>query len=50
MPKDNDYKCAMCGYIHVAEKNPSKGPSDWVCPECGADYECFELQPNIWGE
>lgn len=48
------YKCMVCGWIYDPEKgDPDNGvaagtafedlPEDWVCPECGADKDMFEL-------
>jgi len=48
------YKCLMCGYIYdPAVGDPDNAveagtafedlPDDWVCPECGADKDEFEL-------
>ena len=48
------YKCVLCGYIYdPANGDPDNGiepgtdfhdiPDDWVCPECGAGKEDFEL-------
>jgi rubredoxin/flavin reductase (DIM6/NTAB) family NADH-FMN oxidoreductase RutF len=50
----NRYKCRMCAYIYDPEiGDPENGvepgtafedlPADWVCPECGADKDEFEL-------
>ncbi len=53
----NDYKkyvCVVCGYIYdEAEGDPEDGippgtrwedvPDDWVCPDCGATKDDFEL-------
>jgi rubredoxin len=48
------HRCLMCGYIY----DPAKGdpdsevepgtafdnvPDDWVCPECGASKDDFEV-------
>ena len=55
--KDKDmvkYKCLMCSYIYDPDVgDPDNGitagaafedlPDDWVCPECGADKDEFEL-------
>ncbi len=52
-----DYRkfvCVVCGFIYdEAEGDPDGGlppgtryediPDDWVCPECGASKEDFEL-------
>jgi len=48
------FVCVVCGYIYdEAEGDPDGGlppgtrfediPDDWVCPECGASKEDFEL-------
>ncbi|MFA6176854.1 MAG: rubredoxin [Phycisphaerae bacterium] len=48
------YKCLMCGYIYdPAKGDPDNGvvpgtafeaiPDTWVCPECGASKDEFEL-------
>lgn len=48
------YQCSICGYIYDEEKGcPEKGvspgtkwedvPDDFVCPECGASKDEFEL-------
>ena len=48
------YKCLMCGYIYdPAKGDPENGvepgtafedvPDSWVCPECGAGKDEFEL-------
>ncbi len=48
------YKCSVCGYIYdLAVGDPDNGvaagtafedlPDDWVCPECGAAKDDFEL-------
>jgi flavin reductase (DIM6/NTAB) family NADH-FMN oxidoreductase RutF/rubredoxin len=48
------YKCLMCGYIYdPGVGDPDNGveagtafedlPDDWVCPDCGADKDEFEL-------
>ena len=49
------YECSVCGYIY----DPTQGdadndiapntafadlPSDWVCPNCGADKSLFETK------
>ena len=50
----NKYECALCGYIYdPAIGDPANSvpagtpfeevPDDWVCPECGAGKEDFEL-------
>jgi rubredoxin len=52
--KMDKWECQVCGYIY----NPETGdpdndidpgtpfedlPDDWVCPECGADKDQFEI-------
>ncbi len=48
------YMCLICGWIYDEEKGwPEDGippgtfwedvPSTWVCPECGATREDFEM-------
>jgi rubredoxin len=48
------YKCVLCGWIYDATVGDPDGgiepgtafediPEDWVCPECGAGKEDFEL-------
>ena len=48
------YMCAICGFVYDEEKGlPKEGitpktkwdeiPQDWVCPECGARKEDFEM-------
>jgi rubredoxin len=48
------YMCVICGFIyHEAEGLPEEGiaphtrwediPLNWVCPECGAGKEDFEM-------
>lgn len=48
------YRCLLCGYIYdPAAGDPENGvepntafedlPEDWVCPECGAGVDEFEL-------
>jgi rubredoxin len=47
--------CTVCGYVYDPERgDPDNGvapgtdfkdiPSSWVCPECGADKDAFEVQ------
>lgn len=47
------WECLVCGYIYnPAEGDPEGGippgmpfeelPSDWVCPQCGAEKEMFK--------
>ena len=49
------YVCTVCGYVYDPERgDPASGvalgtdfkdlPKDWVCPECGADKDAFEVQ------
>jgi len=48
------WECQVCGYIYDPEKgDPESGvepgtsfadiPEDWVCPECGASKDEFEI-------
>ncbi len=48
------YVCVVCGYIYDEAEGDTEGglppgtrfediPDDWVCPECGASKEDFEL-------
>lgn len=48
------YECTVCGYVYDPEKgDPDAGilpgtvfedlPDDWVCPECGAGKEDFDV-------
>ena len=48
------WECMICGYIYDPKEGDSTSgippgvsfsdlPDDWVCPECGADKEDFEL-------
>jgi rubredoxin-NAD+ reductase len=48
------YVCVVCGYIYDEAEGDAEGglppgtrfediPDDWVCPECGASKEDFEL-------
>lgn len=50
----NRYQCVVCGYVYDPDKgDPGNGieenttfedlPDEWVCPECGADKEEFEI-------
>ena len=54
MPEFNRYLCVVCGFIYDEElgdpdSNLQAGtrwadiPEDWVCPDCGASKEDFEL-------
>lgn len=49
------YVCTVCGYVYdPAKGDPKHGvpagtdfkkvPSDWVCPDCGAEKSLFEKQ------
>ncbi len=48
------YMCVVCGWIYSEEEGaPDEGiapgvywedvPDDWVCPDCGATKEDFEM-------
>jgi len=48
------YTCIVCNYVYDPETgDPVSGippgtpfeelPDDWVCPDCGADKEFFEI-------
>lgn len=48
------WECQVCGYIYDPEKGDPDGgiepgtkfedlPDDWVCPECGASKDEFEV-------
>ncbi len=48
------WECLICGYIYDPEaRDPDNDiapgipfedlPDDWVCPECGADKDQFEI-------
>lgn len=48
------YMCVICGFVyHEAEGYPDEGiepgtkwddvPPNWVCPDCGARKEDFEM-------
>lgn len=52
--KMEQYRCIICGYIYIPETgDPDHGispgtsfgnlPDTWVCPECGAPKEQFEM-------
>jgi len=52
MPK---WECLVCGYVYDPEQgDPENGvapgtpfealPDTWVCPECGAGKDMFEMQ------
>jgi len=49
-----EYMCVVCGFVYnEAEGLPEEGfpagtrwkdiPENWVCPECGAGKEDFEM-------
>jgi len=41
------YICDVCGYLYDPSENDNIPfedlPDDWVCPECGAGKDKFEL-------
>ncbi|MEE8324814.1 MAG: rubredoxin [Candidatus Humimicrobiaceae bacterium] len=48
------WECQVCGYIYDPEKGDPENdvepgtsfadiPEDWVCPQCGASKDEFEL-------
>ena len=48
------WKCTVCGYIYDPEVGDPEAdigpgipfenlPDDWVCPECGATKDLFEM-------
>jgi len=52
--KMDKWECIVCGYIYdPAQGDPDAGippgtpfeelPDDWVCPDCGAGKDMFEL-------
>lgn len=54
MAEYRKYICTVCGHIYdEAEGDPEGGvlpgtrwedvPEDWVCPDCGAAKEAYEL-------
>ncbi|MCX7110208.1 MAG: rubredoxin [Proteobacteria bacterium] len=54
MPEFKRYLCVVCGFIYDEElgdpdSNLQAGtrwvdiPEDWVCPDCGASKDDFEL-------
>jgi rubredoxin len=56
-PAYRKWKCVVCGHVYdEATGNPGEGiapgtrwqdvPADWVCPECGAGKDDFELLPE----
>ncbi len=58
MPEFKKYICVVCGYIYDEElgdtdSNLAAGtrwedvPEDWVCPDCGAGKDDFELFVEI---
>ena len=49
------WQCSVCGFIYdEAEGLPEEGiesgtpweaiPEEWVCPDCGATKDAFEMQ------
>lgn len=51
------WKCTLCEYVYdpkvgdpIAGISPGtpfeKLPDDWVCPDCGAGKEYFEVEPG----
>ncbi len=58
MPEFKKYICVVCGYIYDEElgdtdSNLAAGtrwedvPEDWICPDCGAGKDDFELFVEI---
>jgi len=54
MSEYKDYMCVVCGFVYSeADGLPDEGfpsgtrwediPANWVCPECGAAKEDFEM-------
>jgi rubredoxin len=54
LKKMKKYKCIMCGYIYDPEAGDLGNgiaagtsfedlPDDWVCPDCGAGKDDFEM-------
>ncbi len=54
MKKYREYMCVMCGFVYNEEAGlPEEGfspgtrwediPENWVCPECGAEKQDFEM-------
>ncbi len=54
MAEYKTYMCVICGFVYDEEAGlPEEGieagtrwediPSNWVCPECGAGKEDFEM-------
>jgi rubredoxin len=52
--KMDKWECLICGYIYDPEAGDPDNdiapgipfedlPNDWVCPECGADKDQFEI-------
>jgi rubredoxin len=52
--KMDKWECQVCGYIYDPEMGDPDDdidtgtpfedlPDDWVCPECGADKDQFEI-------
>lgn len=50
------WKCIVCGFIYdeaagLQEEGIAPGtrwediPEDWLCPECGAGKQDFEMEP-----
>jgi rubredoxin len=48
------YECTVCGYVYNPRRGDPAGdiepgtsfddlPDDWICPECGADLDAFEI-------
>ena len=37
----NDWRCTVCGYVHIGETPPDG------CPLCGATAEYFEVAPQL---
>lgn len=51
------WKCTLCEYVYDPKVgDPTAGvrpgtpfenlPADWVCPDCGADREYFEIEQS----
>ena len=54
MAEFKQYMCVICGFMYDEEQGlPEEGiepqtrwadvPDDWVCPECGAGKEDFDM-------
>lgn len=54
MPEFKKYLCVVCGFIYDEELGDSDSnlppgtrfediPEDWICPDCGATKDDFEL-------